>query len=260
MTRNADEPASVAPESLASFAEKWGFSGSSERLKQALTHTSAATNVAESNERLEFLGDALLSSWVARYLFAALPPETREDTLSRARVRIVRKETLAAAGRALRLSDWLDVGRGERKENRQERDSLIADAFEAVVAALFLDAGEEAMNRFLRVTLAEPLREVIEFPPEDDPKTRLQIRLQADGRGLPLYETIEEKRDREHHHFTVAVRTADGTILGTGSGSSKRAAQRMAALHALERTEPAPTDPTDPPTSPSDGRGTMPDC
>jgi ribonuclease-3 len=201
-------------------------------LRIALTHSSAA-DITRNNERLEFLGDALLSAWVADYLYHHLPPETREDTLSRARVQVVRKETLADAGRRIGIPELLAVGQGERKEQRNQRDSLVADAYEAVVAALYQEAGPEAMSRFLQATLAPALARVLEQPALDDPKTRLQILLQATGRGLPSYETLSEVRDGEHHHFVVVARTADGIVLGQGEGSSKRAAQRTAAMNAL---------------------------
>ena len=215
------------------FAARFGFPDDSPRLLAALTHTSAAASVPESMERLEFLGDALLSAFVARYLFEHLPPDTREDVLSRARVQVVRKETLAAAGHAIGLADLIAVGQGERKEQRNRRDSIVADAFEAVLAALYLDAGEAVAHAFLRETLAAPLAEVIAHPPDDDPKTRLQIRLQAEGKPLPHYETIAESRTGEQHQFIVEVRDASGTLLGQGTGPSKRIAQRNAALIAL---------------------------
>ena len=228
----ADE-ASIPCLDLRLFATQWGFLVDSPLLRIALTHTSAAEDVPHSNERLEFLGDALLSAWVSRYLYQHLPPDTKEDTLSRARVEIVRKETLAVAGRSIGLPELIAVGQGERKEQRNQRDSLVADAYEAVVAALFLEAGEETMGRFLAETLTKALADVVAHPPDDDPKTRLQIWLQSTGRGLPHYETLSEVRDGEHHHFVVVARAADGTPLGQGEGASKRAAQRCAAQNAL---------------------------
>jgi ribonuclease III len=222
-----------ANDALYEFAARWGLSPDSPRLRAALTHTSAAPTVAESNERLEFLGDALLSAYVARWLMDTLPPETGEDSLSRARVQIVRKETLAAAARALGLADLLVVGAGERKEQRNNRESVLADAYEALLAAVYLDRGEEAMAAFIRDTLAEPLAAVRAAPPEPDAKTTLQMRLQAAGLGLPEYRLLSATGKGHDHHFIVEVVDSVGSILGRGEGPNKRTAQMNAAREAL---------------------------
>jgi ribonuclease-3 len=222
-----------ATDALTEFAARWGLSPDSPRLRAALTHTSAAPTVAESNERLEFLGDALLSSYVARWLMDVLPPDTGEDGLSRARVQVVRKETLAAAARALGLADLLVVGAGERKEQRNNRDSVLADAYEALLAAVYLDLGEEAMAAFLRDTLAEPLAAVRTAPPEPDAKTTLQMRLQAAGLGLPEYRLLSATGSGHDHHFMVEVVDSAGNVLGRGEGSNKRTAQMNAAREAM---------------------------
>lgn len=218
---------------LPGFASRWGFAPDSQRLRVALTHRSAAPSPEQSNERLEFLGDALLSAFVARYLLDTLPPDTPEGALSRARTSVVRRETLAEAARAMGVSDLLDVGPGERKEGRHTHDGLLADAFEALVAARFLDDGEEAMQSFLRETLSGPLTAVSAAPPEVDPKTRLQERLQAVGRGLPTYPIVEASGSGHHHVFVAEARSADGSLLGRGEGPSKRGAQLEAARDAL---------------------------
>jgi ribonuclease-3 len=222
---------------LAAFAARWGFAPDSIRLRAALTHRSVAPSPAASNERLEFLGDALLSAFVARYLLDALPPDTPEGVLSRARVQVVRKETLAEAARAMGVSDLLEVGPGERKEGRHTHDGLLADAFEALVAARFLDDGEAAMAALLRDALAGPLAQVAASPPGADPKTRLQERLQAVGRGLPTYPIVEASGSGHHHVFVAEARSADGALLGRGEGPTKRAAQAAAAEDALARLD-----------------------
>lgn len=206
----------------------------SPRVRTALTHRSAVSVVSESNERLEFLGDALLSAFVARFLLENLPPETDEGTLSRARTRIVRRETLAKAARDLGIAERLVMGAGEIKDNRQTGESPLADAYEAVIAALFLDAGYEVTEQFMRDTLADTLRDVVENPPAPDAKTELQIRLQAVGRGLPRYAILAETGTGQNIVFTAAVYAdASDDPLGTGQGTNKRAAQTEAAKAAL---------------------------
>lgn len=212
---------------------RFGFAPDSPLLRAAFTHTSAAASVSESNERLEFMGDALLSAFVARFLFEELPPDTGEDSLSRARIAIIRKETLAAAARALGLSELLHVGQGERKERRHTHDSLLADAYEALIAAVFLEQGQAAMEAFLRLTLAEPLAAVVAKPPAPDAKTELQMRLQATGRGLPTYHTLSATGIGHDHHFIVEVTDTVGVALGRGEGPNKRTAQMEAARSAL---------------------------
>ena len=222
---------------LAAFAARWGFAPDSPLLRRALTHRSAAS-VTASNERLEFLGDALLGAFVARYAYEHLPEGVGEDTLSRARVEVVRRETLAAAARALGLAALLTVGHGERKEDRHQRDSLLADAYEALVAAVFLERGQEALERFLTETLADALSTIVAHPPAPDPKTLLQMRLQAVGRGTPTYQTVDKTTDSRQPHFTAEAEAPDGTILGVGAGSTKRAAQTAAARMALAELFP----------------------
>lgn len=204
------------------------------RIRTALTHRSAASSVSESNERLEFLGDALLSAFVARFLLENLPPETNEGMLSRARTRIVRRETLAKAARELGIAERLVMGAGEIKDNRQTGESPLADAYEAIVAALFLDSGYAAAEQFVRETLAEALRDVVANVPAPDAKTELQIRLQAAGRGLPRYAILAETGTGQNIVFTAAVYAdASDVPLGTGEGTNKRTAQTEAAKAAL---------------------------
>jgi ribonuclease-3 len=218
---------------LVDFANRWNFPTDSVYLRAALTHRSAAATINEGNERLEFLGDALLSAFVARYLMESLPPETGEAELSRARVTVIRKETLAEAARNMGVSELLQVGLGERKENRHTQDTLLADAFEALIAAIYFERGQVAMETFLRATLADVLAEVCANPTAPDPKTELQIRLQAIGRGLPIYNTVSEEGTGHEHHFVVEVVDNAGQVLGRGEGRNKRTAQRLAAENAL---------------------------
>jgi ribonuclease-3 len=235
-----------AEEEIDVFGDRHGFLPGSAYLRSAFTHRSAANgDVRQSNERLEFLGDALLSAFVARFLIATLSPETDEGTLSRARVAIIRRETLAAAARSLGVADLLIVGNGERRAGRHTHDGLLADAFEAIIGALYLEAGEASLEQFLRRSLAEPLAQVAADPPQPDPKTALQMLLQATGSGLPAYRLIAEDGGGHDHTFHIAVSAADGTRLGHGAGPNKRAAETAAARMALQSL----TTPPGPPAS-----------
>jgi ribonuclease-3 len=184
-----------------------------------------------SSERLEFLGDALLGAVVARILFARLP-DADEGTLSRTRSHVVRTETLAAAARRLGVEDLLVVGRGERSEGRHTHGPLLADAYEALVGALFLDRGAEAVDRFVHDTLGDVLAAVVAVPPSPDPKTRLQVLLQARGRGLPSYEIVSAEGQGHSQRFVAEVR-AGSEVLGRGEGPNKRSATANAAAAAL---------------------------
>ncbi len=175
----------------------------------------------------------MLSAWAARTLYAALPARTEEGALSRARIQVIRQETLAEAARRLGLADLLRIGQGERKEKRQHHDSLLSDAFEAIIGAIYLERDEATMEAFLREALAEPLAAVIADPPQPDPKTLLQMRLQAAGRGLPTYQTVSETGIGHDHHFMVEAVAEDGVVLGRGEGANKRTAQTEAARAAL---------------------------
>ncbi len=218
---------------LAGFAARWGFNPAGERLRRALTHKSASPNPEASNERLEFLGDALLGAIVAEYLLSALP-RVSEGVLSRARTRLVRGETLADAARALGVDRLLIVGATEERTRGRDRDSLLADAFEALVGALYLDAGAEAVRNFVHENLAGPMAQVKATPPEPDPKTSLQIALQAAGRGLPAYRIVEESGPDHAKRFVAEALSGD-EVLGRGEGITKREAQAQAALVALEQ-------------------------
>lgn len=225
MTTSADS-------ALAAFAARWGFDPAGGRLRLALTHKSAAASPEASNERMEFLGDALLGAIVAEYLLSALP-RVPEGVLSRARTRLVRGETLADAARALGVDRLLIVGATEERTRGRNRDSLLADAFEALVGALYLDAGAEAVKKFVHENLAGPMTQVKATPPEPDPKTGLQIALQARGRGLPTYRIVEESGPDHDKRFIAEALSGD-EVLGRGAGISKREAQAQAAIVALQ--------------------------
>lgn len=197
-------------------------------LELALTHRSAGR---PNNERLEFLGDALVNLVVAEMLFDARE-RASEGELSRLRAHLVSEPALAERARGLRLGDALKLGSGELKSGGFRRDSILADAFEALVAAIYRDGGYIACREWLHAVFAKPLAEV--GPPQKDPKTRLQEWLQGRGMPLPRYELLSERGD-EHARIFDVVCAIDQPRAARfeGSGGSRRAAEQMAAEAAL---------------------------
>ncbi|MDE2271520.1 MAG: ribonuclease III [Xanthomonadaceae bacterium] len=198
-------------------------------LQLALTHRSAGR---PNNERLEFLGDALVNLVVAEMLFESRPP-ANEGELSRLRAQLVSEPALAERARGLQLGDALKLGSGELKSGGFRRDSILADAFEALVAAIYIDGGFQACRDWLRAVFAEPLATV--GPPQKDPKTRLQEWLQARGLPLPQYELLAERGEEHAREFDVACVLEQPFVARfEGSGGSRRAAEQIAAEMALD--------------------------
>lgn len=205
-------------------------------LVQALSHRSAG---APHNERLEFLGDALLNLMIAEQLYLRWP-KADEGAMTRARAELVRESALAGVARGLDLGARLRLGPGEMKSGGHRRDSILADAVEAMIAAFYLDAGFDACRRAV-LPWFEPL--LAALPPlhqvGKDPKTRLQEWLQARQRPLPVYALIEEIGDDHDLTFRVGCSFGDPVIATEGSGSSRRAAEQAAAEVALQQIESA---------------------
>jgi ribonuclease III len=219
--------------SLDSVAERVGLDPSSSLLHTALTHSSyAAEHDVESNERLEFLGDAVVDLAVAD-LIVTRYPDLNEGTGSLVRSRVVNEAALARAARAIDLGPALRVGRGVIKENGAERPSLLADAFEALVAALYLENGYDAARSFVQLALADEVEAASLQPGEVDPKTRLRQWAEASGRGTPLYSVISE--GPSHDVTFIATVVLGGEVLSSGEGRSKKSAEANAA-HAAWRT------------------------
>ncbi len=202
-------------------------------LRQALTHRSAG---APHNERLEFLGDSIVNLIVAEALFARWP-KADEGALTRARAALVCEAALAAMARTLELGERLTLGPGEMKSGGHRRDSILADAFEAVVAAIYLDAGFEACRARVLPWFEAPMAAVPVGKPEKDPKTRLQEWLQARQKPLPVYELVSETGDDHARHFRVRCRLTDPDVTTAGEGSSRRLAEQQAAAAAIEQLD-----------------------
>lgn len=203
--------------------------GGSALLVQALTHRSAG---APHNERLEFLGDALVGLIVAEALYARWP-KADEGALTRARAELVRESALAQIARELDLGPHLTLGPGEMKSGGHRRDSILSDALEALVAAIYLDAGFEACRSVVLPWFERSIAELPAGKVGKDPKTRLQEWLQARQRPLPAYELLSESGDEHARQFRMRCRLADPALATEGEGGSRRAAEQQAAEAAL---------------------------
>lgn len=203
-------------------------------LKQALTHRSAG---APHNERLEFLGDSIVNLLIAEALFSRWP-KADEGALTRARASLVCESALAVIARTLNLGERLTLGPGEMKSGGHRRDSILADTVEAVVAAIYLDAGFEACRARVLPWFEASLAAVPAGKPEKDPKTRLQEWLQARQKPLPVYELVSETGDDHAKHFHVRCSVADPAVTTEGEGTSRRLAEQQAAAAAIEQLDP----------------------
>lgn len=213
-----------------------GFAQSS-LLQTALTHRSYGT---PHNERLEFLGDALLNCVVADLLFASYPALSEGD-LSRLRANLVNQDSLHAIARRLDLGDRLHLGDGEKKSGGHARPSILADATEALFGAVYLDAGFARVHEVIAALYA-PLIEAIDLSRAiKDAKTRLQEYLQARKQPLPVYTVVATAGEAHAQEFEVTCELASG-VHGRGRGSSRRIAEQQAAeaiLAALEEGKKA---------------------
>jgi ribonuclease-3 len=207
-------------------------------LQTALTHRSAGR---ANNERLEFLGDAVLGLVVAEILHARFP-RASEGELTRMRAALVREESLASVARELSLGDAIHLGQGELRSGGHRRESILADAFEAVVAAIYLDAGLPACHACLAPLLEPRLVALGERALDKDPKTRLQELLQGRGLPLPAYALVETAGDEHRKTFFVRCTVAALELSSVGEGGSRRTAEAHAAallLEQLDRVAPA---------------------
>ena len=205
-------------------------------LRRALTHSSMAVEqhrMGEDNERLEYLGDAVLEHLVSRHLFDA-HPEMREGALTRLRSSLVCESALSAAARRLGLNEHILLSRGEEQCGGRDKDSILSDAFEAVLAAVYLDGGLDQAQRLVDeyVLSAETLEN---RSSSKDSKTAFQELVHADHKGRAIrYDLVSESGPDHKKLFTMRV-LVDEVEWGTGSGPSKQAAGQAAAQMAMER-------------------------
>ena len=208
-------------------------------LEEALTHSSYANEWkakkqwVECNERLEFLGDAILAAIVSEYLFYEYP-DLPEGELTGRRKAVVQSSALASYARKIGLGRFLYLGNGEEKGNGRERQSTLENTFEALLAAMYLDAkeqGKDVVKQFLLPFIIKELKENYS-PISADPKTELQQLIQQTEGDFLEYETIAESGPDHDKVFTVEARL-NSNIIGRGIGKSKREAEQNAALEAL---------------------------
>ena len=203
-----------------------------ELLETALTHTSYANETrppVKHNERLEFLGDSVLQIVSADYLFHAYADRPEGD-LTRIRSSLVSEGALFQFAQEINLGEYLRLGRGEERCGGRTRPSVVSDAFEAVIAALYLDGGMEVARNFILPFITEGKTA------EDDYKTRLQEVVQQDPSAVLKYEVTGETGPDHNKQFTVCV-WRNGELLAEGRGRSKKAAEQHAAKVALEKLQ-----------------------
>lgn len=205
-------------------------------LQQALAHRSYLNENPAlhlvSNERLEFLGDAVLGFVVANELYSRFP-DFSEGELTKLRAALVRGETLGRIAASLQLGDYLYLGHGEEESGGRSRPRNLSCTLEAVIGAVFLDSGLDVAESFILRMVNGELEGVVEDKFAADYKSRLQQIIQSERKITPVYRTIEEVGPDHAKTFTVEVLAGD-VILGRGSGRSKRAAEVDAARHALQ--------------------------
>lgn len=232
MTRKAARGAKVSD--LADLERRLGHTFADPELaRQALTHRSFGT---PHNERLEFLGDSLLNCAVATLLYERFP-RLPEGDLSRLRAALVNQRSLAEVAVALGLGEKLRLGEGELKSGGFRRPSILADALEALLGALFLDAGFDAVRKAVGLVLAEKIEGAAQKPVDKDPKTALQEHLQGRGLALPRYSVQKTEGEAHEQTFVVECRVDDLGLAATGTGASRRAAEQAAASDVLAQLE-----------------------
>lgn len=200
-----------------------------ELLLLALTHRSFA---GRNNERLEFLGDAILNFIAGEALFQRFP-QAREGQLSRLRARLVKGETLAILARGFELGEFLRLGSGELKSGGFRRESILADALEALIGAIYLDAGMQAARERVLAWLSSEINDLTLVDTNKDPKTRLQEFLQSRGGELPHYEVVDIQGEPHCRTFFVQCSIALLNEKTNGQGASRRIAEQVAAAAAL---------------------------
>ena len=230
------------PATLDTLRRKLGFPGAdSTLLTQALTHRSYThehgLTKRDSNERLEFLGDAVIGAITAAFLHNRFPAKT-EGELSRLRAALVRKEQLCRFGQAVGLGALLRLGKGEEATRGRERDSNLASAFEAVMGALYLESSYEHVQALLVPQLEAAVEHILSTAGDLNAKTELQEHLQAQRNSTPTYRVISASGADHARHYVVGVYQEE-TLLAVGEGSNTQKAEQAAAAQALAQILPA---------------------
>jgi ribonuclease-3 len=219
-----------------------------ELLEQALTHSSRANELVDpaelngtrrdDNEQLEFLGDAILGFVTSRALFESFPHYS-EGQLSKARAHLVSAKHLIKVAKAISLGDYLQLGRGEERSGGRNKSAILVDALEAVISALYLDAGLEEARKFILEKVFDPEFEHLKNDPgmaQSDQKSALQEWLQATGSPQPAYHLVQEEGPDHKKTFTVELRVGDveNSFVSRAQGPTKKKAEQKAAEEALQ--------------------------
>ncbi|CAG0911546.1 unnamed protein product, partial [Cyprideis torosa] len=202
----------------------------SDLIRKAITHRSASK---KNNERLEFLGDSVLSLVITEHLYQRMP-DASEGDLSRMRAHLVKGTTLAAMAQELGLGEYLRLGPGELKSGGFRRHSIMEDAIEAIIGAVFLMRGFPTAREYILELFKERLDNLPARDSLKDPKSRLQEWLQSRGKALPLYEVVDVQGEAHKQTFTCECRVESEGIVTTASGSSRRKAEQKTAADAFE--------------------------
>lgn len=205
-------------------------------LQRAFTHRSYLNenqNIDKHNERLEYLGDAVLEFLVSKFLFHKFP-DRAEGELTSFRSATVKTDTLAETARKLKFGEYLRMSRGEEKTGGRQKDYLLANTFEAVIGAIYLDQGIQPVENFLKRELFTQIDSIVENRLDIDPKTRFQELAQDIQRVTPLYELLSEKGPDHEKIFTMAVFLGEEEY-GRGTGQSKQRAEEQAAKEAINK-------------------------
>ncbi|HVI39057.1 MAG TPA: ribonuclease III [Anaerovoracaceae bacterium] len=206
-------------------------------LKNALTHSSYINEGKSvqtgNNERLEFLGDAILDTVISDYLYSRLD-HVEEGELTKLRAVIVCERSLAVCGTKVSIGDYLWLGKGEENSGGRKRSSIIADAMEAVIGAIYLDSGWNTVHDFVIRAFSELIEDAISGKLHMDYKTEIQEKLQSHGEAEISY-VIEREEGPDHEKTFYANLVFQGSVIGSGSGRSKKEAEQQAAKQALER-------------------------
>lgn len=197
---------------------------------EALAHRSARR---ASNERLEFLGDAVVNLVIAEALFG-LRPDLEEGDLTRMRASLVMRDTLADLARGLEIGALLALGPGEQRSGAFQRHSILGDALEAVLGAVFIDGGYPAASAVIRRLYRQRLESLPDPASLKDAKTHLQELLQARGLALPAYAIVETSGPEHARRFAAECQVAELDLVGTGTGTTRRGAEQAAAAAVLD--------------------------